>query len=181
MSDDDFLVRLQEITGEDAGVWTDFDPSKWRDMAQFDGASDLDHDLGRDDFYDGADEEDDGDYGSEYDEAPGLLNIHKLTRTERIISKRAAAAADGDGDTSGPSGKLNKAREYAAGEVAFPKAVAKLENHVWKETGLELGERSEEGDLFVPWKLIVNYPALFVGKANGVRVRIVVWSCQVRV
>ncbi|KAH6624997.1 hypothetical protein B0J18DRAFT_197574 [Chaetomium sp. MPI-SDFR-AT-0129] len=171
MSDDEFLDRLQEITGQDADVWTDFNPSKWRTLPQFDGASDLDYDLGKDDFYDDADEEDDGNYGSEYDEAPGLLNIHKLTRTERIISKRAAAAAGGggDGDTSGPSGKLNKAREYAAGEVAFPNAVAKLENQVWKDTGLELGERSDESDRFVPWKLIIHYPDLFVGKANGVR------------
>jgi hypothetical protein len=37
------------------------------------------------------------------------------------------------------------------------------------ETGLKMGEASTPGQVFCPWKFVVHYPTMYVGKRNGER------------
>jgi hypothetical protein len=84
-----------------------------------------------------------------------ILNFHKLTPAEK-----------------GQTAKLSKARQFASEEVGFSSEAAKLEKVKWKETGLAAQDVSPDGETFVSWRLIQNYPDMFVGKANGARVSI---------
>ncbi|AEO57615.1 hypothetical protein MYCTH_101870 [Thermothelomyces thermophilus ATCC 42464] len=152
MADEDFLRYLREISGEDAAVWDGFDPSSWRHALEesaveglegaesADGASSPLQDLA---------------YSSD-DSAEMILNYHKLTAAERARQNHGVS-------------KLSKARQLASEEVAFPHKLAELEAVKWEETGLGLGGRSADGELFVPWPLVESYPDMFVGKANSVR------------
>jgi hypothetical protein len=45
-----------------------------------------------------------------------------------------------------------------------------LNNVVWPETGLAMGDLSADGDIFVSWDLVEGYPTMFVGKKNSRRV-----------
>jgi hypothetical protein len=141
MEDEEFLRNLKALTGDEA-VWDGFDPSAWRSIQR-----EAEPPAAIESAGDAVDT-----YDSD-DSAELILNFHKLSPSE----KRRA-------------GKLNKAREYASTETAFPREVAQLEKVEWKETGLALGAVSAKGDTFVPWKLVEYYPDMFVGKANGVRV-----------
>ncbi len=144
MDDDEFLRSLKAITGDDA-AWDGFDPTAWRSVDSLGGQlSDLEL---------ASDEPDEFDAYNSDDSAEMIMNLHKLTTEE----KRRA-------------GKLNKAREYASVETGFPQELAELEKVEWKETGLGNGEVSAEGTAFVAFRLVANYPDMFVGKANGVRV-----------
>lgn len=71
--------------------------------------------------------------------------------------------------TGGP--RLNRAREFAADEPTVARDPRKLENVNWPETGLNLGDVSREGDMFVPWDFVEHYHEQFVGKRNADRVR----------
>lgn len=153
MADEDFLRYLRELSGESAAIWDGFDPSSWRrwleesvveeheGVESTNGADSSHQDLG---------------YSSD-DSAEMILNYHKLTAAER-------------GRQNGGVSKLSKARQLASEEVAFPRRLEELEAVKWKETGLGLGDPSALGDQFVPWPLVENYPHMFVGKANSVRV-----------
>lgn len=149
MADDQFMRRLQDVSGEDAEMWEGFDPSAWHThQAEADGPEDLELEGAT------SDPQDDG-YDSD-DSAHMVFNFHKLSEAERARG----------------SVKLSKARQYASEEVAFPGELAELEKVKWAETGLAMGDLSEKGLTFVPWRLIDNYPAMFVGKANGARVSV---------
>ncbi|KAM7223779.1 good for full DBP5 activity protein 2 [Rhypophila decipiens] len=65
--------------------------------------------------------------------------------------------------------KLSKARAFAADSPEKPKTVENLMSVKWNETGLKLGELSPPGKKFVPWRLVKEYPTMFVGKKNSVR------------
>ncbi|KAL2143364.1 hypothetical protein VTI28DRAFT_10543 [Corynascus sepedonium] len=152
MADEQFLRLLREISGEHSDIWDGFDPSSWRRSLEesesesvevvesTDGATFMPNDST---------------YSSD-DSAEMILNYHKLTAAERTGQTRGAC-------------KLSKARQFASEELAYPDRLTELEAVKWEETGLGLGDRSREGELFVPWGLIENYPYMFVGKANGVR------------
>ena len=149
MADDQFKSRLQDISGEDSEMWEGFDASAWRShQDEFDGPEDLE-------LAGAVSDPQEDDYDSE-DSARMVFNFHKLSEAERARG----------------SIKLSKARQYASEEVAFPSELAELEKVKWPETGLAMGDLSEKGLTFVPWRLIDNYPAMFVGKANGARVSV---------
>ena len=144
MDDDDFLRNLKAITGDDA-AWDGYDPTAWRSVDSLgEQLGGLESDL---------DEAEESDAYDSDDSAEMIMNLHKLTTDE----KRRA-------------GKLNKAREYASMETGFPQELAELEKVEWKETGLGNGEVSAEGTAFVAFRLVENYPDMFVGKSNSVRV-----------
>ncbi|KAH6850279.1 hypothetical protein B0I37DRAFT_110372 [Chaetomium sp. MPI-CAGE-AT-0009] len=149
MADDQFMNRLRDISGDDYDVWEGFDPSSWRSHQPDGDDSEPSDSAGAVCF-----PEKDG-YASD-DSAEMILNFHKLSEAER------ANPAHG-------SIKLSKARQYASEEVGFPDQLAELEKVKWEETGLAMGDLSEEGLTFVPWRLIDHYPVMFVGKANGAR------------
>jgi len=163
MADEQLLRHLRDLSGDDADVWNDFEPTSWR--AFLPEGEEEESDAGESASGGGAvlsplDGGDlDGDAYASDDSAEMILNFHKLTPAEK--------ASQGG---RGGSCKLSKARQLASEEVAFPRKVAELEKVEWEETGLGLGDRSAEGEMFVPWRLIENYPDMFVGKANGVRV-----------
>ncbi|KAL1843418.1 hypothetical protein VTJ49DRAFT_1768 [Mycothermus thermophilus] len=152
MEDADFLRRLQSLTdGED--ILGGFDPSSWREFHREEPqdeedleaatAADLGQDLSATTPSEDADDENDD-------------NDNDMVDNDMM---------------SAPTYKLNKARQAASMEVAFPLRVIALSAvaRKWDETGLAVGEISHDGDTFVPWRLIENYPRLFVGKANGKR------------
>ncbi|KAK4106876.1 hypothetical protein N658DRAFT_414096 [Parathielavia hyrcaniae] len=149
MEDAEFLARLRANTG-DTAVWDGFDPTAWRCLQpEGDGPEVV------------AKDQEDAAYASD-DSAGMILNLHKLTPAE----KAANGLGGGEG---GGSSKRNKARQYAAGETAFPREVAELKKIEWKETGLAMGDASAKSTTFVPFALVQNYPNMFVGKANGAR------------
>jgi hypothetical protein len=158
-NDAELLRSLQAITG-DAAVWNDFDPSAWRSLvsegeAEGEGSSAAEAA--------GADDQE-VDYASD-DSAGIIFNLHKLTPAEKDAC----------------SGNLNKVRQYASGETAFPRELAELEKIKWKETGLAKGDVSAEGDTFVPFRLVQHYPDMFIGKANAPRVSdVVIGLCNCR-
>jgi hypothetical protein len=160
-TDEQLLSHLRDLSGDDADVWKDFEPTSWR---AFLPEGEEEEESAGESAPPGAVlsplKDGDGDYASD-DSAEMILNFHKLTPAEK--------ASQGGG--RGGSCKLSKARQFASEEVAFPREVAELERVEWKETGLGMGDRSAESEFFVPWRLIENYPDMFVGKANGVRVR----------
>jgi hypothetical protein len=41
----------------------------------------------------------------------------------------------------------------------------------WPETGLTKGDRSRQGAVFCPWKMVKNYPHAFIGKTNAERAK----------
>ncbi|KAL2128042.1 hypothetical protein VTI74DRAFT_9789 [Chaetomium olivicolor] len=147
--DTEFLRRLRELTGDDE-TWEGFDPSAWRDI-QTESAE-----AGKDVIVLKTESVQENYYDSD-DSADMILNLHKLTPAERNQTRGY---------------KLNKARQLASEDPAFPVDVGKLESVKWKETGLTMGEVSLEGQTFTPWRLVENYPFMFVGKANGERASI---------
>ncbi|KAK3944641.1 good for full DBP5 activity protein 2 [Diplogelasinospora grovesii] len=68
--------------------------------------------------------------------------------------------------------KLNKARA-AACEPEVHRDASELEKAglSWPETGLQEGEVSAIGELFCPWRLVKDYPHMYVGKRNGERAK----------
>jgi hypothetical protein len=148
MEDDEFLQGLQAITGSDAATWEGFDPTSWRSFQSDGEGSEANGSTG------GAVLAQNDDYASD-DSAGMILNFHKLTPAEK-----------------GQAAKLSKARQFASEEVGSPREVAELEKVKWKETGLAVQDVSPDGETFVAWRLIQNYPDMFVGKANGARVSI---------
>ncbi|KAK4123872.1 hypothetical protein N657DRAFT_690525 [Parathielavia appendiculata] len=150
MEDADFLARLRAITG-DAAVWDGFDPTAWCSLQSEGEGSEAAAEATS-----AAEGQQDVGYASD-DSADMILNLHKLTPAEKAANTRAGGS------------KLNKARQYAAGESAFSDQVAELEKIEWKETGYAMGDVADEGAIFVPFALVQNYPHMFVGKANGAR------------
>ncbi len=148
MDDAAFLRNLKAITGDDA-AWDGFDPAAWRTVDSLGGQLGGGLEPGSDDEPDEC-----GDGYASSDSAEMIMNFHKLTTEKRR------------------AGKLNKAREYASTETGFPSELARLERVEWKETGLVEGGVSAEGETFVAFRLVENYPDMFVGKANGVRVSV---------
>lgn len=146
MEDDEFLRSLQAIAGNDAATWEGFDPTSWRSFQSDGEGSEAIDSAGAI-----ASTQDD-DYASD-DSAGMILNFHKLTPAEK-----------------GQTAKLSKARQFASEEVACPREIAELEKVKWKETGLAVQDVSPKDETFVPWRLVENYPDMFVGKANGTRV-----------
>lgn len=65
--------------------------------------------------------------------------------------------------------KMNKARAFAADSPETPKTIEDLMKVKWNETGLKRGEMSPVGQTFVPWRLVKEYPTMFVGKRNSER------------
>lgn len=65
--------------------------------------------------------------------------------------------------------KMNKARAFAADSPETPKTLENLMKVKWNETGLKRGEMSPAGQEFVPWRLVKEYPNMFVGKKNSER------------
>jgi hypothetical protein len=148
MEDDEFLRGLCAITGRDAATWEGFDPTSWRSFQSDGEGSEAVESNG------GVALTQDYDYASD-DSADMILNFHKLTPAEK-----------------GQTGKLSKARQFASEEVGLSREVARLERVKWKETGLAAQDVSPDGETFVAWRLVQNYPDMFVGKANGARVSI---------
>ena len=72
-------------------------------------------------------------------------------------------------DMAARSYKLNKARKMAADAPEHPRTVEALQKIKWKETGLIQGDMSAPAQTFVPWRLVREYPNMFVGKANSQR------------
>lgn len=145
MENDELLRCLQAITG-DAVDWDGLDLSAWCETQGEDSEEIKSAD---------AIAESEDVYYSSDDSADMIMNLHKLTPAEKAQIR---------------GGKLNKARQYASEEVGFPRKVAELEKIKWDETGLAVGDVSAEGVFFVSWRLVENYPDMFVGKTNGARV-----------
>ncbi|KAK4157964.1 hypothetical protein C8A00DRAFT_29034 [Chaetomidium leptoderma] len=153
MADDQLLRNLQAITGDDA-TWEGFDPASWRSF-QSDGEDEDETEAGVEATGGASLISPDDDYASD-DSAGMIFNFHKLTAAEKAQSRGGAC-------------KLSKARQYASGEVAYSRELEDLEKVEWKETGLAMGDVSADGTLFVAWRLVQNYPDMFVGKTNGIR------------
>ncbi|KAL2022330.1 hypothetical protein VTK56DRAFT_5728 [Thermocarpiscus australiensis] len=148
MSDAEFLRRLQALTADD-DVWEGFDPSSWRCLKTAEDGTDVPTDQVS------ASGDDDG--GDDWDDSGGMiLSVRHLTPAERMQHPGWS--------------KLNKARAFAADEEpGFVRDATHLESVKWKETGLAMGDISPEGWTFVPWRLVEEYPNMFVGKRNGIR------------
>ncbi|EAQ89170.1 hypothetical protein CHGG_05789 [Chaetomium globosum CBS 148.51] len=146
MADEQFMRRLQDISGDDSDMWEGFDPSAWRSHLS-EGNDSEELELEQD-----ASTPQENEYDTD-DSAQMIFNFHKLSKAERARG----------------TVKLSKARQYASEEVSFPHELAELEKVKWEETGLSIGDLSEKGLTFVPWRLIDHYPVMFVGKANGAR------------
>lgn len=146
MDDEEFLRRLQALT-PGAAVWDGFDPSNWHSVEIDDEEATAVADEASD-FQDG------GGWGSD-DSAGIIFSYRHLTEEEQAHSYVS---------------KHNEARGYASDEPLYIQDLEKLERVGWKETGLAMGELSEEKAIFVPWDLVEGYSAMYVGKRNSVRV-----------
>lgn len=144
MEDEQFKRTLQALAG-DAGDWEDFDPSSWRPIKA----------GGGEEAESGVPAAQEGDAWDSDDSAAMVLNWHKLSSAERNQIR---------------GHKLNKAREFAATEPAVLRDAVELEKVTWNETGLAMGEVSPTGATFVPWRLVVGYPDMYIGKRNSERV-----------
>ncbi|GAB1320616.1 Good for full DBP5 activity protein 2 [Madurella fahalii] len=145
MDDEEFLRRLQALT-HGAAVWDGFDPSSWRsiELAEEEAIAEVDR---------ASDSQ--GGCGWDSDDSAGMIFSYRhLTEEERAQSYVS---------------KHNRAREYASDEPLYVQDPEKLEKVNWKETGLAMGELSQEGEVFVSWDLVEGYPDMYVGKRNSVR------------
>ncbi|KAK4165304.1 good for full DBP5 activity protein 2 [Cladorrhinum sp. PSN259] len=139
--DAQFMRDLIALTRCDPAIFDGFDPSSWRDVDPSELAE------GEEDMADMPVDPN--------DETGGLIPTpHMMWKTE-----------------SSRSTKPNKARRLAADvpDDLLDPAELEKEGLQWKETGLAVGEASLETQTFVPWKLVINYCNMFVGKVNGER------------
>lgn len=60
--------------------------------------------------------------------------------------------------------------EDITGEQEEYRDASDLENIKWPEVSVKQGEIDPITELFTPWRMVLEYPNLFVGKRNGGRV-----------
>ncbi|KAK0630735.1 hypothetical protein B0T17DRAFT_487756 [Bombardia bombarda] len=151
MEDNEFLRRLQALTGR-TDIWEGFDPAQWREPEPEPEDEEMETTTANAD-------------GEDCWSDDMIMGAHHLTPQERIQNNLPPQPPR----NQGRSYKLNKAREYAADGPAPLLDATHLEKVGWKETGLQMGDMSATSDTFTPWKLVKEYPEMFVGKLNGER------------
>lgn len=65
----------------------------------------------------------------------------------------------------------NSALAAELAKLSIPELIQKVEELGEPFVEPRLGEKSDAGSPFCPWRLVTNYPELFVGKRNGSLVR----------
>ncbi|KAK3322531.1 hypothetical protein B0H66DRAFT_207375 [Apodospora peruviana] len=152
MGDNDFLLRLQELTGQ-VEAWEGFDPSKWRDADDTEDEQTESSAAGETMNSNEAAAPDEDGFESDVSQDL-ILNVRHFS-AEEILKTRGY--------------KLSKARGVAADAPETPRTLQNLEKVKWKETGLKQGDISPNGLTFVPWRLVMEYPNMFIGKRNAER------------
>lgn len=76
-------------------------------------------------------------------------------------------------DSSRPrnTGSASLRMEDITGEREEYRDASDLENIRWPEVSVKQGETDPITELFTPWRMVLEYPNLFVGKRNGGRAR----------
>ena len=144
------MQQLRNLTCQTVD-WSGFDPSKWRD-----------EDINDWDISDDAQGDEDDNYASD----ASILSARHLDP----FNVKPATRPHHTGPTS-------LRIEDVTDEQEEYRDASDLENISWPEVSVEQGEIDPITELFTPWRMVLEYPNLFVGKRNGARVRpiIAVW------
>lgn len=159
--DTELLRNILNMMGRDPSVFDGLDPSSWR----------IDPSEEEEEANQAAEDAAPVDYDSDDSTGGMILNMSHLKKKKRERSEEEEPVDIGY--------KPNKARAAAAEEEDQPintkdAAVLEKEGLAWEVMGLKKGHLSAENEIFIPWKLVVQYPEVYVGKRNGARV-----SCSV--
>jgi hypothetical protein len=144
---DDYVRRLQELTGED-DVWEETTTTPPRSPV---ASSSQDHDTIVDDPWAGK-EVVELTLSSDGDDSDAS--------TTMVLSKRHL--------------KLDQERKHRSSTKSTTTRVSidektGLKQATWPEYELNIGDVSSEDTVFCPWKLVREYPSMFVGKRNSER------------
>ncbi|KAJ4414407.1 hypothetical protein N0V85_003162 [Neurospora sp. IMI 360204] len=140
MEDEQFMQQLRNLTCQTVD-WSGFDPSKWRD-----------EDINDWDISDDAQGDEDDDYASD----ASVLSARHLDPSTIITRPN---------HTSPTSLRV----EDVTDEKEEYRDASDLENIRWPEVSVKQGEIDPITELFTPWRMVQEYPNLFVGKRNGAR------------
>ncbi|KAK3504969.1 QDE-2-interacting protein [Neurospora crassa] len=144
MEDEQFMQQLRNLTCQTVD-WSGFDPSKWRD-----------EDINDWDISDDAQGNEDDNYASDASilSARHLdpFNVKPITRPHH-------------------TGPTSLRIEDVTDEQEEYRDASDLENIRWPKVSVEQGEIDPITELFTPWRMVLEYPNLFVGKRNGARAR----------
>ena len=140
MDDDQFMQQLQNLTC-DAVDWSGFDPSKWRREETDDWNTS-----------DGAK----GQEGDGYASDASILSARHLDPSTLKPSTR-------------PTNSL-RIEDVSTDDEEGYRDASDLENIKWPEVSVKQGEIDPTTEVFTPWRMVQEYPNLYVGKRNGERV-----------
>lgn len=95
----------------------------------------------------------------------------EVNTTASVSDSESESEMMGRGCVTDLTGQVAKQKEMVKRSVAVGKAVsakeaAKLDQEAFRDLGLNQGDKPDQDEPMIPWKFLVRYGELYVGKAN---------------
>jgi hypothetical protein len=106
--------------------------------------------------------------------AAGQHDDYDSDDPEQVCNARFTVKAPKTQRRNPPSQNVTK-QQTSAIQAADPRRLEQLQSRVFPSLGLRIGQRHDPSMTFAPWKLVVEYPYMFIGKANFDKVSSLEW------